>query len=200
MISLLRPPELVSWEPIYETWNFHRIDLIHMLKKQSDETCNQRPEDGSWSPCEVADHLRVTQSLYANLLALVNAGKKGERLDGINIDYDSIESSYSPGKLKNPEIVNPAEQIVKSELIQSLNKAMDKTEKNLLKLSMDDLRAIYFEHPMFGNLSMLDWLWALTLHEEMHIDVLKKKLIHQGADLSKKLFVESTDGNAGSFH
>ena len=201
MLTVLRPPDLITWDPLYEAWNFYRVDLIHILKKQDEERCNQKPSDGSWSICEVGDHLRVSQSLYAHLLALVKAGKQGEHKEGLVVDYDSIEQNYSgPGLLENPEAVNPAENIKKKELQDLLNKAMEKTEKNLSGFSMEELRAMHFEHPLFGMISMLDWLWVLTLHEGMHVEALKKKLIHLGNDISKKMIVEPYNGNSDSFY
>jgi len=132
MLTYLRPLELITWNPLYEAWNFYRMDLIYILKRLGDEGCAEKPADGSWSPCEVADHLRVSQSLYANLLALVHGGKKGERRDDITVDYDFIEKNYAaPGKLKNPEVVNPSKEIIRQDLLKSLNKAMDKVEEYL---------------------------------------------------------------------
>jgi hypothetical protein len=201
MITFLRPSELITWTPLYEAWNFHRVDLIHILKRLGDEKSAQHPEDGSWSSMEVADHLRITQELFVKLLSLVSGGKRGERKNDIKVDYDSIERDYSgPGKFKNPDAVTPSKEINRVELIKSLNSAMEKVEESLMKIPMEDLQTIYFEHPLCGMISMLDWLWVLTLHEGMHIEALKNKLEKMGADHSHKLLNLKADENADGFH
>ena len=175
MISIPRPDPEKSCNSILDVWNRLREELKSFLESIPRDLWNQKPGDGSWSPAETADHLQVTQALYGTLLLLVSKGKRKEACKEYTLDYDSIENVYEKEQLKNPEAVDPGENIDPDLLLDNLDKAMEKTKNNLNLLDQNGLFQICFEHPFCGKISMMDWLWVLTLHERHHLEIMKRK-------------------------
>lgn len=176
-MELPRPDRIESPRTLFEIWLDIRTGLKTLLSGLSEEELNRRPEDGSWSPAQVADHLQSTQSQYGTLLHLVFSGKLGEKGNFPPLDCDAVEREYSrPGQFKNPANVEPDTFIERPILLKKLDKALNRVDKYLEGKGSEELRLYYFDHPLCGMISMLEWLWVLTLHERQHLNFLREKL------------------------
>lgn len=172
------PPVVQSVDEIASVWKENRTDLVRLLAGIPEEDFQTRPPSGGWSPSEVAEHLYLSQNNLARSIPIVMAGKFGKDRSEFNENppYDKIFNMVSKARgVKNPVEVGPKGGMDKVTTLSSLEKSEQKLFKGTSGQSVESLRSRGMDHPFFGPISMLDWIWVMTNHEFAHINALKEK-------------------------
>ena len=183
MTMELNPDQLKNPEELLNAWLEVRSKTLAVLESFADSQAPERflkkPEDGSWSAAEIAEHLYKTQLLFATAIPLVLKGKLGENMSPPeNPGYEEKKSAMlGPGKYKNPEAVTPEGNWTFEQARKNLDRAMERLRRNIKDRTLEELNGKGYEHPALGKVTLLEWIWALVLHEEMHGDILRTKKI-----------------------
>ncbi|MGE7635394.1 DinB family protein [Bacillus paramycoides] len=148
-----------------------RDRLISEISLLSYDEFNRSPERNKWSVAQICHHLILAEKLFtkAIVLGLRNIDNKTEHKN-INLVLDRTK------KLEAPEMVKPtSEPIEVQQIIDMLN---DSRNKLLAVLSTVKDKSLLAEksakHPVFGELSLDQWIELLYLHEQRHIEQIKE--------------------------
>lgn len=171
------PVEVDSPDEFIQVWKENRSELVKFIDAMPEDRFIAKPEKG-WSASEVAEHLYLTQWNLARSIPVVLGGKFGLDASQLKEDlrYETLFKLVSkPRGAKNPEDVGPKGGMDKKMAIESLQKSMDRFEKNLSGKTKADLKSRGMEHPFFGPISLFDWLWVMSNHEYSHITAIFQK-------------------------
>lgn len=172
-----RPPDITDIAVYTAAWAGVRADFLTALSSRPGDAFQQRPADGSWSAAELAEHLYLTQFLFARSIPNCLGGKLGYDMNTVGpVDYDSIfEKIHRTRGVKNPPRVTPENGWDLDGARAKLDRSRTSMEKNLADKTPEALRSRGYDHPLLGPLSLLDWFWVLTLHENAHYETMKAK-------------------------
>ncbi|MGM0877807.1 MAG: DinB family protein [Bacillota bacterium] len=145
--------------------------LISEVKILNFEELNKKSTPDKWSIAQICHHLYLTESLFTK--AIVN---------GLNDkDYENVVAkpihlvSDRTQKFESPEIAKPSEEPFEVEFIinfltesrvEFLNILQTIEDKSVLSKKAEN-------HPAFGELSLVQWIELLYLHEQRHIEQIK---------------------------
>lgn len=176
------PDKIESPREILDYWATKRTTLTDFLKQLPENELFTPPAAGGWSAGQIADHIMLSQMGVARTVPIVLKGKFGADSDGPDFprrgdrDYAEIRQALArPTGAKNPDPVTPADQKPLEVILAELEKSQSRLEKNTGGKTIEELRARGYEHPFFGQLNLLEWMWTMALHEEMHIQAMLKK-------------------------
>ena len=176
-MDIKQPPQIKDINEYIENWKTIRKELVDALEKIPDVIFSKKPEKG-WSASEIAEHLYLTQHLFAIFIPKVINGSKGYSKEELkHIDYDELYNVLSKpySGVKNPDVVTPKNQWDKKICLENLSKSMDLLIKNLSGLDLEILRNRGMLHGIFGPISILDYTYNLIVHEIGHTKTLKEK-------------------------
>lgn len=176
-MNIKKPPQITNIDEYIENWKSVRKELWDALEKIPDDIFSKKPEKG-WSASEIAEHLYLTQHLFAIFIPKVISGSKGyskEELKQIDYDelYNVLGKPYSG--VKNPDVVTPKNEWDKKTCLENLSKSMELMIKNLSGQDLETLRNRGMMHGIFGPISLLDYTYNLIIHELGHTKTLKEK-------------------------
>ncbi|MFC4306346.1 DinB family protein [Cohnella boryungensis] len=154
-------------QEITQKLNETRIELLDILRGLDVETLNKRKDVNHWSINQVCQHLYKTEELY------VVAIKKGlKSKDDSLIENKPVEFLLDrSNKLEAPDIAKPSDEALEhQEIMDKLNNARQKLHE-LLNTVEDPsvLSRRHFVHPVFREMSLIEWVKSLYLHEQRHI-------------------------------
>jgi len=156
-------------------WQSVRKDLVGFLEGHRDEF-SRRPDDGSWTIAENAEHLYLTQFFLARSIPIVLAGKFGQDFSGSpTADYKAMAGKFVRGAARNPEAVTPQGKWTCEEALLKLTDAMTRFEKSVRGRQRDELLKRGYEHPIQGPISLMEWIWMMIRHENMHMQIMREK-------------------------
>ncbi|MBT2655430.1 DinB family protein [Bacillus sp. ISL-18] len=154
-----------------------REEVLQSVSGLSDEQLNTQVQDGCWTIMQVLQHLYLLERAITFTISdqLANGQTKSIGDKPIHL---AINRST---KIKAPSIVEPENKFLTlvemkkklSESREALTKVVDIADPLLLAQ-----RA--YPHPVFGELSLKQWIPLIGLHEKRHIEQieeLKKELI-----------------------
>lgn len=166
--SLVKEREFsMELQEITQKLNETRIELLDILRGLDVETLNKRKDVNHWSINQVCQHLYKTEELY------VVAIKKGlKSKDDSLIENKPVEFLLDrSNKLEAPDIAKPSDEALEhQEIMDKLNNARQKLHE-LLNTVEDPsvLSRRHFVHPVFREMSLIEWVKSLYLHEQRHI-------------------------------
>ncbi|MEH7095553.1 DinB family protein [Neobacillus vireti] len=154
-----------------------REEVLQSVSGLSDVQLNTQLQEGRWTIMQVLQHLYLLERAITFAISdqLENGQKK-------SISDKPIHSAVNRStKIKAPSIVEPENKFItlvemKKKLSQSreaLTKVVDTADPSLLAQ-----RA--YPHPVFGELSLKQWIPLIGLHEKRHlaqIEELKEEII-----------------------
>ena len=176
-MDIKQPPQITDIEEYIENWKAVRKELLDALEKIPNEIFSIKPEKG-WSASEIAEHLYLTQHLFAIFIPKVLNGSKGYSKEELKeIDYDELYNVLSKpySGVKNPDVVTPKNQWDKETAIQNLSNSMELMINNLSNKDIEILQNRGMMHGIFGPISILDYTYNLIIHEIGHTKALKEK-------------------------
>lgn len=148
------------------TFNATGKRLIAVLSDFTEQEWNTIPFEGSWTPAQVADHIR--QSMEGALEAAQDADKTVDREQNEKVpEIQQLFLDFTI-KMEAPEFVLPADQPMEK---AAMIAAIEQSWNALIKLKeTKDLSLVYtaFEFPGFGELTAFEWLAFCEFHTQRH--------------------------------
>ncbi|MCB1192793.1 MAG: DinB family protein [Leptospiraceae bacterium] len=169
--------EYQNVEEILDLWKEIRKEILLNIEATPEDMFFVRTIENKWSVGELAEHLYLTQLNVVKMLKPVLRKKIGSDIGPQpELEYQKIlEGLMRPSGVQNPPSVSPKQNFQKNEIMILLQETESNLSKNLEGLNKDELQKRGFEHPIFGNLNLLNWVWVMALHEYSHLISLKEK-------------------------
>lgn len=152
-----------------------RKQIVTLLEDISDDELNWKPNEKSWSIAQVLEHIAIVEQSAIRLIPL---GLKQ------NLDYSqrdlpldhwiksrtnkvmAAESTHPSNEPKTLEEVHGLIQNVREQFLKIINEVED--------LRMLEKTSPPYPHPVFGEMSTLQWAQMVPFHEERHIGQIKE--------------------------
>ncbi|MBE7437483.1 MAG: DinB family protein [Spirochaetales bacterium] len=171
----LTQPTQAKVSEYVEAWQEVRQNTIGFLEDHKNDFA-LRPDDGSWTIAENAEHIYLSQFFLARSIPIVLAGKFGQDFSGNpTADYGSLAGKFVRGAARNPEAVAPQGKWTCEEALLKLSEAMARFEKAVRGKERDALLRRGYEHPIQGPISLMEWIWMMIRHEHMHLQIMAEK-------------------------
>jgi uncharacterized damage-inducible protein DinB len=153
-----------------------REEVLQSVKHLSDEQLNKQIQERRWSIMQVLHHLYLIERSITHAMSsqLANGETKMAYEKPIHLAVNRTT------KLKAPSFVEPSNEFI---TLEEITNKLSRSRETLTKVvsSADplllDQRA--FPHPLFGELSLKQWIPLIGLHEKRHlaqIEELKEEL------------------------
>jgi hypothetical protein len=155
-------------ENLYETRN----NLVKEITLLTYDEFNSRPDMDKWSIAQVCHHVILTEKASTNAIAfgLKTSNSTNKERKNVHLMLDRTK------KRKAPKIVEP--NVEPFEVLQIIDMLNDSRKKLLTLLNTVKDKSILVEksvqHPVFGELSLNQWIEFLYLHEQRHIEQIKE--------------------------
>ncbi|MFC7370595.1 DinB family protein [Fictibacillus iocasae] len=140
--------------------------LVEYVNRFTEEQLNQRTEPGKWSAMQVLEHLYLIEK---SITAMIQ-----KHLDGG--DHRSIPAKPIHLTVDRSTKVDAPAYVIPSEDIQtwhSIISKLDASRHELLRLiqstQKQKLNIKGFSHPVFGLLSLDQWVEFIGYHEKRHL-------------------------------
>jgi len=151
-----------------------RNNLIKNIKLLSYDAFNYKPEPHQWSIAQVCHHLVLVEKATVKAITW-----------GLSQDRESIPERKNvqlildrTKKLQAPEIVEPdTAPFEVKRIIELLNESRNELINRIRSIndpSILETKSVY--HPAFGDLSLDQWIEAVALHEERHMEQIRVNL------------------------
>jgi hypothetical protein len=156
-----------------ENNNKIRKDLFQAIKELTDEQFNKTPTNGGWSPKQIFEHLVRTEITIGKNIARVLKSS-----DSLKAKKKPIQLATSRLiKIKAPSYTVPTDDFKSKE---EMKRELHESRLYLLDIYQSSTKEIFekksFKHPLFGNLSLMQWFPFVGLHEKRHLKQLKKTI------------------------
>lgn len=146
-------------------------EIKQLLASLNDEQLNTIPSKGSWTAGQVAQHLVMSHTGFAELLN--GSVKETERAPDemiATIKKDFLDFSI---KMDSPGFVRPANNNYKKEdLLHSLQDIKASIDKAIQTLDLSKT-CVAFELPVYSFLTRSEATWFVICHTQRHIHQLK---------------------------
>lgn len=176
LLNLPRPSQTETIELYVNAWKKIRTELADSIRKISMTDFIQPMPNGSWSAAEITEHLIKSQCHFARIIPLVIRGRIGKKRTGPPTDFKLIEDYFiNHQRINNPKSVSPVHIQKRDEALQSLEKSMKSFCDQINLMPEELLHTVTVEHFIFGHLNTMEFTWVLTMHENHHSYLLRKK-------------------------
>ena len=150
-----------------------RKELYQSIEELTDEQFNRIPSNGGWSPKQIFEHLVRMETVIATNIAqeLKNPDspksiKKPIALSTIRLIKVEAPGYTAPTKEYKSKIE------MKNALYDSRLFLLDVYESSTKEV----LREKSFNHPIFGQVPLIQWFPFVGLHEKRHLKQLKQTI------------------------
>ncbi|MCM2535939.1 DinB family protein [Neobacillus pocheonensis] len=154
-----------------------REEVLQSVMGLSDKQLNQQVEVDKWTIMQVLDHLYLMERAIAHTISNLLAKGESKTVSDKPIEFTINRST----KVDAPPIVVPSKDFItleemKYKLAQSreaFTQVVNAADETLLEQRV-------YPHPVFGELSLKQWIPFVGLHEKRHlaqIEELKAKLV-----------------------
>jgi uncharacterized damage-inducible protein DinB len=150
-----------------------RNKLINEIVLFNNEEFNERYAPNKWTAAQVCHHLVLTEKIFSKVI--IHGLKKPESNKAENKDISSIMMDRTR-KVPAPEIVEPgSEPMEVRQIIDLLNESRARFLEVLSTIEDESKLAEHSaKHPVYGELSLEQWIDLLYLHEQRHTEQLKE--------------------------
>ncbi|MCK1991923.1 DinB family protein [Peribacillus muralis] len=155
--------DFIEYDLLFESRN----QLIGEISELDDKTLDHRPAPDVWSIAQICHHLYLTEQVFTDVIA------HGIReRDYTNIIQKNIYLvSDRTKKFASPDSLSPSSSpFPLSNIMDLLAESRDRLFQVLYEMDADTrLDKKKAKHPLFGDLSLDQWIELLSLHEQRHI-------------------------------
>ncbi len=150
-------------------------DLENTISSFSYETFNQVPFEGSWTPGQVVQHLKLANGNFVHVLngeVAVTERPIDEKVPMLKSIFLNFQS-----KLNSPDFIKP--QLVdydRDQMYSDISKIKEDIGKAIPALDLSKT-CLSFQLPNMGHLTRLEAIYFVIYHTERHVQQLKN--IHQ---------------------
>ncbi|SDQ84230.1 Uncharacterized damage-inducible protein DinB (forms a four-helix bundle) [Virgibacillus salinus] len=151
--------------------NQAREELLAEVNGISDEDLNRKPSEDRWSIKQVLEHLYLMEGAITN-----NIRSQLVYGEVVNIADKPIELSVDRSrKVDAPKFVEPSEVFA---TLEELKQKLEATHNGLSELAgTSDERQLAEKgspHPVFGQMSLKQWIPFVGYHEKRHTEQIKE--------------------------
>jgi hypothetical protein len=148
-----------------------REALLASVNSLNDTQLNERVEESSWSIMEVLEHLFLIEMVVAN--AITNEVRSEESVKAkdkpIHLTVDRRH------KVKAPSFLKPSGEFM---TLEEIKRKLTESREALMNAvyGVEDiiLEKKSFPHPVFGQLSLKQWVPFVGLHEKRHLEQIEE--------------------------
>ena len=153
----------IEYDLLFESRN----QLIEEITELEDKTLNHKPVPDIWSIAQICHHLYLTEQVFTEAIA---NGIRERDFNNI-IQKNIYLVTNRTKKFVSPDIVSPSSiPFQLSGLMDFLAESRDRLLQVLYDMDSDILlNRKKAKHPLFGDLSLDQWIELLSLHEQRHI-------------------------------
>ncbi|WP_099157413.1 DinB family protein [Virgibacillus ndiopensis] len=143
-----------------------REALLVEVNEISDNDLNKKPDEKSWSIKQVLEHLFLMEG--AIVKTIQDQLKNGE---DVNADPKPIELTVDRSqKVNAPDYTVPSDEFF---TLDEMKLKLEASRQGLLRLvantDENELERKGFPHPVFGQMSLSQWIPFIGWHEKRHI-------------------------------
>ncbi|QFF99095.1 DinB family protein [Psychrobacillus glaciei] len=150
-----------------------RSALFKQLERITDEQFNQKPEQDTWSPKEIMDHLVKMESTITSGIKQQLANPESPKAKKKPIQVSTLRII----KVKAPKYTVPtAEYKTKEEMKAALHQARMELLSVYQSTDKETLKNKSLKHPLFGQVPLIQWFPFVGLHEKRHGKQLEKTI------------------------
>ena len=148
-----------------------REELYIEINELSDESLNKKPSNNEWSIKQIVEHLFLMEGGIAKMI--VDNLENGEV---VNADLKPIEATINRDiKVDAPAFATPSNDFA---TLEELKMKLNITHQRLIKIEKasdeKELEVKGFPHPVFGQMSLKQWIPFVGYHEKRHILQIKE--------------------------
>ncbi|WP_028596216.1 DinB family protein [Paenibacillus assamensis] len=149
-----------------------RDELVEILSGLNEEQLHKRKDASSWSVSQIGEHLCTVEELY---VVAIRKGLKSN--EDSFVESKPIEVLLDRSKkFEAPDMVKPMQEYLGChEILKRLSNSRHKLYELLHSLEDPSvLSRRYFKHPAFQELSLLEWVKSLYIHEQRHMKQIRE--------------------------
>ncbi|UHA74854.1 DinB family protein [Paenibacillus sp. 481] len=154
-------------QPLHETRN----ELLEILHGLNEAQLHKRKEPTGWNVSQVFQHLFIVEQLYVAAIGRGLMSKEDSSVDSKPIQ-DLLDRSK---KFAAPDIAQPTDELWGiDEIVDKLSESRKKLYALLNALPDPSvLSRRHFIHPAFQELSLMEWVRSLYIHEQRHAEQIR---------------------------
>jgi hypothetical protein len=148
-----------------------REELLQSVSGFSDQQLNEGFDNDSWSIMQNLEHLYLMECLVTTSIYNELNNENSQSTDAKPIHYAVNHSR----KVKAPSILAPSNNFIKlKDIKKKLQESREALTNVVNTISIDSLDQKSFEHPIFGLLSLTQWITFIGFHEKRHLDQIEE--------------------------
>jgi uncharacterized damage-inducible protein DinB len=137
----------------------------------SDEQANQKPDPEKWSIAQVLVHLYLMERGLSKWIPATLKNGEEHMTDQKPIHLVPNRTK----KVKAPANFEPRDEFTTLEAIcAKLSQSRDDLNKALEGVSVEQLEKKALPHPVFGPMSLKQWVELIGLHEKRHLEQIEE--------------------------
>ncbi|MBD1381575.1 DinB family protein [Metabacillus arenae] len=149
-----------------------RRDLINEVKELNDEQLNKKPAPEEWSINQVLIHLYKSEMLTLTTLKELITEAKDQKIEDKPVELTVDRSK----KRKAPDYLKPTDESMEK---QAVLEQLETSRKELASFvenypNQNSLHEKTLEHPVFGEMSIAQWIDCVGYHEKRHLIQIKE--------------------------
>ncbi|ARF13896.1 DinB family protein [Sporosarcina ureae] len=147
-----------------------RKELLAQVEHLSDEVINQKPSEDRWSIKQILEHLYLMEGSVAKTIQT----KLSDEDQNITTDKPIQLTVDRSRKVDAPDFVIPTTEFSTLHDLKCKLKATHSTLHGVAENTSEDQLAVKsYPHPVFGEMSLTQWIPFVGYHELRHIEQIK---------------------------
>lgn len=141
-------------------------ELDKAIKRFDENTFNQRPAKGGWTPAQVAQHLALAGTGIDNVLlgeTRATEGTPDKQVASIKEVFLNFDL-----KMTSPDFIEPADEVYDQKALLAQLKNVGDTLVTLVKDLDLSPTCLAFEVPVWGYMTRLEIIYFVIYHTQRH--------------------------------
>ncbi|HVZ39494.1 MAG TPA: DinB family protein [Candidatus Kapabacteria bacterium] len=148
-----------------------RGELLSILAGLSDGQFHRRPDEEAWSAGMIAHHVGMVEKGTARIVQMLGvASQRGTQLQ-VQVPQGRRRED---GRMIAPASVTPPADAARPEIMEMLSTSRMALLQAIGEHRPDLEGTATMDHPFYGPLTGLGWLRMITVHEEWHVEQLRR--------------------------
>ncbi|PID05583.1 MULTISPECIES: DinB family protein [unclassified Sporosarcina] len=148
-----------------------RKELLAQVEYLTDEVINRQPAEDRWSIKQILQHLYLMEGSVAKTIQIKLAAED----QNITIDKPIQLTVDRSNKIEAPDFVTPTLEYSTLHDLKSKLTATHSTLHDVAENATEDQLAVKsYPHPVFGEMSLTQWIPFVGYHEQRHIEQIKE--------------------------
>lgn len=154
----------------------HTFDqYINQVERVENDRIGKSPSTDSWSAGQVCDH--ILKVCISTMRLLRGEGKPVDRDPAAKVEYIGKEFANVEKQFQAFGPIRPDEKPPnRRRIISGLNSVRKRFHEYLADDPDLTLLCTQFTHPLFGEMTRLEWLYFIIYHNERHLGQLRRTI------------------------